>query len=106
MPLSASQKSALAILFKSKPKTRQLLLRKADKDLVCTICECVHNLLKGNIQITDALKKKLAKRKGVLRSIVKKRGSWKIKKKVIQRGGNPLLAVLAPVVATILRAVW
>jgi hypothetical protein len=73
MPLSESQKSALAILFTSKPSIRKIFLKHADKNLVCTICECVYNLLKGNIAVSNVLKKKLSKRKEVLRKIEERR---------------------------------
>ncbi len=35
---------------------RKVILTKADKDLINTICECVHNCLNGNIELNNEIK--------------------------------------------------
>ena len=40
----------LKILSKCKSNMRKVILSNADKDLINTICECVHNCLNGNIE--------------------------------------------------------
>jgi hypothetical protein len=63
----------------------QSMVRTADKNLFCAICECVQNVMNGNVQI---IKKMLNKRKEVLRKLQKK-GTLKSKKKLLlQKGGS------------------
>lgn len=83
---------ALALM---QPKHRKLILKAADKELIQLVCECAHNLLKGNVEVEDSKKKKLARYKAVLRRIVKKGECFKKKKNyIIQKGGGILLPLL------------
>ena len=72
MPLSEEQAALLRIIFNAKPELRNAMLKNADKELVRTICECVLNIINGNVNVDDINKKKLAKHKCLLRKIVKK----------------------------------
>ena len=45
------------------PTQRKLILKTADKGLVDAICECVVNLVRGNIKLSPAQKKTFAKQK-------------------------------------------
>lgn len=101
-PLTEQQVAILKIVLNAKPDLRNALLKHADKHLVCTICECVLNILKGNIPLNEKVKKKYSKHKVYLRNIVKKTGSWKDKRKIIQKGGNFLIPLLAPVIGALL----
>jgi hypothetical protein len=102
MSLTDEQVAILKILFKAKPELRNALLKHADKDLVCTICECVYNILRGNIPVDENQKKKLTKRKTLLRNIVKKTKSWTGKRKIIQKGGNFLIPLLLPIIGSLI----
>lgn len=102
MTLSAEQAAILQILFKAKPELRHQLLKNADKLLVRTLFECCLNILEGNVPLNDKQKKKLSKQKSWLRKIAKKAGSWKQKRKILQRGGNLLIPILASVVGTLI----
>lgn len=102
MTLTDEQVSILNILFKAKPDLRKALLKNADKKLVCTICECVYNILKGNIPLEDKQKKKLSKHKTYLRKVVKQTKSWTGKRKIIQKGGNFLIPLLVPIIGTLI----
>jgi hypothetical protein len=53
----------LKILSKCKSKMRKVILSNADKDLINTICECVHNCLNGNIELNYEIKTKLKRHK-------------------------------------------
>lgn len=104
---------------------RGVLLRAADKNLVRCICECILNILKGNIVLPGKDKKKLSKHKKVLRKLVDKintnrtavpsqAGSttgkrkstldgWKKKKRILlQSGGGFLPLLIAPLISTFL----
>lgn len=101
-PFTDEQLSLLKIIFNAKPELRNALLKYADKNLVCALCECVLNIISGNIAIDDKQKKKLSKHKSLLRKIVKKTKSWKTKRTIIQKGGNFLIPLLAPIIGSII----
>jgi hypothetical protein len=88
----------LSNLLRVQPKTRTLLLKDAPKDLVDTLCECVLNVLNGNVCVSIAQRRQLAGYKKDLRTLVDRRPKLVEKKSVLQRGGFfPILAkVLAP----------
>ena len=63
------------------------------------LCECVDNVLRSNVRLTDRELKNLAKHKDVLRKIRSTKGSWEKRKKVIQQGdGIPAIAAILSVV--------
>lgn len=81
------QKELLIYLGKCKAKIRKAILANADRDLIDAICQCVFNLLSGNIDLNDKEKDNLVKYKKALRAIVT-RSSIKDKKKIlVQQGG-------------------
>jgi hypothetical protein len=91
----------LRTLHKASSSQRQKLLKgSCSDDFVCCITECVKNLLKGNVPLNSAQKKKLASKKKVLRQIVLKKTSKSKKRKLIQSGGF-LGALLGPIVSVL-----
>ena len=91
----------LRFLASGKPAVCKAVVKAADPQLINCLCECAHNILKGNIPLTKAQKQKLTWVKQGLRSLAKKSTSQKQKKKILQKGGF-LGALLAPVAATVL----
>ena len=87
------------------PKQRQLILKTADKGLVDAICECVVNLIRGNVKLSSSQKKTFAKHKRHLRKLADRKTSLKSRKNIIvQRGGFflPLLSrLIGPVIGAI-----
>src|ERR1051325_539042 len=88
----------LKLLHKAIPKVRRVMLKNhcSDKFVSC-ICECAANLLKGTVSLTPAQKTQLSRRKRLLRKLVLKKASLKVKRKIIQTGGF-LGAILGPIV--------
>jgi len=72
-------------------------LKHADKELVCALCECIINILEGNVNVDPKYKKKLQKYKKTLRDIGAARGTWKAKRKLLQKGGGKLIPLIAPI---------
>ena len=76
------------------------IIRKCDNDLICSLSECCHNILKGNVHLTLTQKVKLRRHKHNLRKLSLKKTSIKQRKKILQRGGflgaliTPILSVL------------
>jgi hypothetical protein len=93
----------LHVLQNASPKLRKAILSSCDKELVNTVSECVLNVLRGNVKLTNHHKRRLSKFKGQLRSLVGRRVSLTAKKSLInQRGGFliPLLSAMTTVVNT------
>jgi hypothetical protein len=91
----------LRTLHKASPAIRKRLLKQhCDGDFVSCITECVKNLLKGNVPLNSAQKKKLSAKKKILRQIALKKTSLGKKQKLIQSGGF-LGALLGPIVSVL-----
>ena len=70
----------LKALCKCKPAARKAILEHADGELINCICECIDNILKGNIKISKIHKKKLGRSTKVLDELRKKKTGLKRKK--------------------------
>ena len=55
--------------------------------LVHCICDCVHNILQGNIPVNDIEKERLKRHRECLRKLVNKKTSYREGKQLIQEGG-------------------
>ena len=92
----------LQVLAKAKPATLKAIMNQPDKDLVHCICECTHNILRGNVPLTKAQKIKLMWYKQELRALDKKGTSQKRKQRILQTGGGLLPALLAPLLTPVI----
>ena len=90
------------VLGHCQPKIRNAILKNCENDLIHTICNCVYNVVKGNIPgLTPEKVNKLACHKTSLIKLTKK---VPIKKKVtilVQKGGG-FLPFLLPLVAPLI----
>lgn len=77
------------------PATVKAVVKSADRGLVQCLCECSLNILKGHVRLSAAQKKKLARHKRDLRSLVARKTKLASKKRILQKGGF-LPALLAP----------
>lgn len=102
-PFSRKDTVLLQALVYANPKQRQGIIRHADKKLLICICECSLNLVKGNVDLTLAQKKKLKKHKSLLYRLAGN-ANLKSKKRIIisQSGGSILPIILLPVLSAIL----
>jgi hypothetical protein len=89
------------VLTLAKPSVRKQLIQKGGREIVNCVSECCHNILKGNVPLTDKQKICLNKHKEKLRKIVDKKIGLRAKQKIIQKGGFPLAAILAPVASVL-----
>lgn len=92
---------ALLIL---KPKYRKVLLKACDENEVNCICECIHNVLQGKIQLQPKEKSKLSKYKNVLRKLLRKGKSAARKNIIIQKGGAFLPIILGSVLSALVNS--
>ena len=100
----------LHLLTKADGKLIKAVIANGKGELVDSLCECAHNILKGNVALKATHKAKLRRYRGLMRSLVKRKVA-KNKRKILQTGGfvSALLAPLAtsvilPLVKSLLRA--
>ena len=89
----------LKVLHDSKNDTRKAILERANKDLIDTICECIHNILKGNLKVSPDVFRKLKRHQKDIREIYSKKAKLNRKKKLLIQHGGFLPALLAPILA-------
>ena len=73
-------------------------IRKCSNDLISSLLECCHNILKGNVPLTWTQKVKLHRHQHNLRKLSLKKTSIKQRKKILQRGGF-LGALITPILS-------
>ena len=78
---------ALHVLTTAQFKLRKAIVSNCDRDLFNSICECVLNVLNGNVKLSGCDTRKLRKHKAVLRQVADKRVPLSGKKFIVQRGG-------------------
>ncbi|KAL4230354.1 hypothetical protein ACF0H5_010737 [Mactra antiquata] len=79
---------------------RKQMIQKAPTELINCVAECCSNILKGNVTLTPAQKRKLRPKCQHLRLLADKKTSIQKKKSVLnQKGGLFPLLALAPVIA-------
>lgn len=94
----------LALLARATPPIRRAVLRGNDPGLLQCLCECVKNVLNGNVPLTRAHKTRLQRYKTGLRTLVKKSVPLHKKGRIVQRGGF-LGALLAPLAASVIGSI-
>jgi len=95
MTLSKKQLRQLQVLHLCPEKSRKDLLKRLPTSCVKAICECILNVLKGNVPLTKHQKRGLQKHKSTLRRLSVKKDPLYIKRKlIVQKGG--FLNILIP----------
>lgn len=88
----------LKLLKEATSKVRNNILKNCNKNLLCCLCECAHNVLRGSVPLTKPQKNKLKRFKKKLRNLVSKKTRITVKRKLVQTGGF-LGALLTPVLS-------
>lgn len=72
------------------PKTRKLLLKNVNSELLKAIAEAAWTVLSGEVKLTPAQRRRLLKDESILRQLATKQRTVAEKRKVLtsQRGGN------------------
>ncbi len=89
----------LKVISTASPKLRKAILQNLPTDTIRCICDCAHNVLRGNVKLSPKQKKALLKHKKALRDLASKRGSLANKKRVLVQKGGLVSAVLGPLLA-------
>jgi len=83
-------KQDLQYLGNCPPKTRKLLLKNANTELLKAIAEAAWTVLSGEVKLTPTQRRRLVKDESILRQLATKQRTVSQKRKVLssQRGGN------------------
>lgn len=92
-------------LSQAPPTVRKKMIKAVPNDFVHCVSECCHNVLKGNVPMTQAQKHQLHPKRQLVRMLADKHVPVTQKKKVLNQQGGflpLLLPLLAPVLAPVL----
>ena len=99
---SSESQDLLRVLSHCQPKIRNAILKNCEKDLIHIICDCVYNVVKGNVPgLTQDKVNKLAGHKTSLIKLTQK-VPMKEKRKVLVQKGSGFLPYLLPLVAPLI----
>ena len=85
-----------------KPKIKNAILKNCENDLIHIICDCVYNVVKGNVPgLTQQKVNKLARHKSSLIKLTQKVPIKEKRKILVQKGGR-FLPFLLPLVAPLI----
>ena len=100
---SLESQDLLRVLGHCHPKIRNAILKNCENDLIHIICDCVYNVVKGNVpDLTQGKVNKLARHKSSLIKLTKKLPIKEKRKILVQKGGGFLpflLPLIAPLIA-------
>ena len=89
----------LKILKKAELAQRKAILKTLNNEQLLCICECIDNILCGNVKISPVKKRELSKHVKILRKLVDKETDKEQKRKLLVQKGGFLPALLAPIIA-------
>jgi hypothetical protein len=78
-------------------KDRRKFIKTCSKDFIYCLCECIKNLLKGNVPLNRKQLTSLAHHKQSLRKLALKKTSLSGRKRILQKGGF-LGALIGPLI--------
>jgi len=88
----------LKMLRDATPRLRKQIMHHCGKEFLDCVCECVKNVLKGNVPLTSSQKQNLSRHRNKLRKLSLKKTSKKKKIEIIQKGGF-LGALITPILS-------
>ena len=77
----------LQLLQNASKPSRKRILDKASPELILCLCNCIHNILQGNVTLSRHYKQKLRQHKTKLRKLTHRKVALKTKKQLVQTGG-------------------
>ncbi len=80
---------------------RKSVVSNANRELIQCICECVHNVVNGNIPISKPRVEKLAGHKKKIAKLLSKQTGLKQKKKLLIQSGGFLPLLLTPILGIV-----
>ena len=88
---------SLSVICNSSKKLRSAIIASSDKNVILAICECILNVLNGNVKIDNDVLKKCKKYQHHLRTLVSPHTSVKRKKSILEQKGSGIwMSLLLP----------
>ena len=100
-PLIKKHGSMVMDMMQATPQTRKKLVKHSPSEVIKCVSECCHNVLKGNVHLSSAQKKKLYPNRQRLRRLASKSISVKKKKQILNKKGG-FLSLFAPALLPLL----
>lgn len=94
-----SNSHLLNLLCTCNKRQRTAIIETLNKNQLLAICECVDNVLGGNVHLDKSSFNKIANKRKFLREIVKRKPSQKKKKQDLIQVGGALPALLIPAIS-------
>ena len=99
---SSESQDLLRVPAQCQPKIKHAVLKNCENDLIHIICDCVYNVIKGNVPgLTQEKVNKLARHKTSLIKLTEK-VLIKEKRKLLVQKGDGFLPFLLPLVAPLI----
>ena len=100
------KRPTLRLLQKAPAPLQKRILEKVSSELIRCLCDCAHNVLQGNVNISRHHKQKLKPHKTKLRKLANCKVALKTKQRIIQKVGflPILLSALTPVISGVLES--
>jgi hypothetical protein len=100
-------KQLLDLISKCKNRNeRKVFLEKGSDEFIKAILEILLNVAKGNVNITDKIKKKLKKYKRIIRMLICPKVSLKLKRQTLIQKGGFLNVILPAVIGGVLSYIF
>lgn len=95
--MSPCTEQTLALLkLISKSKRPKLYIKKCTKSEIKTLCECVLNVIRGNVSLTKSQKNHLSQHKQSLRKLADRKIPLYKKKKILIQNGEGFIPFILP----------
>jgi hypothetical protein len=101
LKLLRENKHTLCVLKSAEPKLRKALLKAVPPQVIETIAEIAHNILRGNVPLSEKQRKKIEPFKKVIRKIASNCVSCKKKRKLLIQKGGFLGVIISSLLASI-----
>ena len=88
---------AIKLLKSSQPKLRKAIISNCNRELFNCISECILNVLKANLKVSESAKQKLRKHKSLFLKVADNRVTPSAKNRLINQRGGYLLPLHSPV---------
>ncbi len=96
----------LKVLSTCKPQLRKTIVAQADKKTIDALCECVLNVLNGNVKLDHKTLKKLNKHKSCFRKLINSRETIKQKKNILNQNGGAWIPFLIPPILEVAKHIF
>ena len=101
IPLIRKHGAMIASLGQVPAKYRSMLIKHAPNSVIQCIAECCHNVLKGNVPLSESQKRSLHSKREHLRQVASKSVPIPEKRKILNQKGG-FLPALIPIIASVL----